>query len=188
MTHISDLAPNPKNPRKVTDDKLELLRNAMLEFGDLGCVVYNRKTKQIVGGHQRVKCVDPKASVTIERKFRKPTKVGTVAEGFVELEGERFKYREVFWDDAKEKAANIAANKGAGEFDLARLAEWMRDLGDISFDLDFTMFDDEERANFFSDNVKVSGHERKQKTDTNEKAIVCPHCKRKFSASSPARS
>ncbi len=146
----SELRPNPKNPRTITDKKLAMLKASLGEFGDLGAIVYNRKSKQLVGGHQRVKLLPEDASVTIETKYPKPTKTGTVAEGYVTFGGERFKYREVSWSESKEKAANIAANKGAGEWDMAQLGDWMRELGDFDsdLDLDLTMFDEKERAQF----------------------------------------
>lgn len=163
MTHnakqkltVGDLAPNPKNPRTITDAKLAQLKKALTEFGDLGGFVFNRKTKRIVGGHQRAKVFKNDSAVVIERKYPKPTKVGTVAEGHVLMNGERFKYREVYWDDVKEKAANIAANKGAGEWDFPQLTEWMKELAevDFDFDLDLTMFDEKERNKMLQASVE----------------------------------
>lgn len=148
---IEDLSPNPGNPRTITDAKLSALKKALEEFGDLGGFVFNRKTKQLVGGHQRAKLFDRDAEIVIEHKYKKPSRTGTVAEGYAVLNGERFKYREVSWDVQREHAANIAANKGAGEWDMPKLGEWIRDLGDFGFDLDLTMFDDEERKQFLAD-------------------------------------
>jgi DNA modification methylase len=137
---IEDLKLNPKNPRTITAEKLDMLKKAIDEFGDLGGFVYNQKTKQLVGGHQRAKVFGKGAQIIIEKKYPKPTRTGTVAEGFVDLKGERFKYREVKWDNTKETAANIAANKGAGEWDLPQLGEWFNDLRGAKYNLDLTMF------------------------------------------------
>ncbi len=163
-----DLAPNPKNPRKITDAKLEQLKKALLEFGDLSGIVFNRKSGQLVGGHQRVKTFDTDAPVTIVRKFKKPTSTGTVAEGYVELRGERFSYREVSWDKHREMAANIAANKGAGEWDLPQVGEWLKELGsfDVDFDMDLTMFDEEELKDFGM--IQVGAHTRVGATGVDE--------------------
>jgi hypothetical protein len=152
---LKDLQPNAENPRKVTDAKLAMLKKSLAEFGDLSGVVYNRKTKQLVGGHQRrhVLLSEP---FTITKKYPKPTKVGTVAEGFIIHKGEKFAYREVEWDALKEKAANIAANKGAGEWDFTKLGEWMDELDGSLFDLDLTMFDEMERKDLFSGEVEVT--------------------------------
>lgn len=146
--NVAQLKPNPKNPRTITDVKLGLLKKALNEFGDLGGFVFNRSTQQLVGGHQRAKLFDKKAAVTIDKRYPKPTKTGTVAEGFIVLKGERFRYREVQWDSIKEKAANIAANKGAGEWDFSELGNWFKEIDGLSFDLDLTMFDEDERARF----------------------------------------
>lgn len=155
MTQLSDLKPNLENPRTITDAKLKGLKKALLKFGDLGGFVYNRKSKQLVGGHQRAKLF-PQGEVVITRKYEKPTKTGTVSEGFVKLNGERHKYREVLWDQNTERAANIAANKGGGEWNQEILRDWMQDLSKQSFDLDSTMFDKSEREPFLASKKDVS--------------------------------
>ncbi len=52
---LGQLEGNPKNPRRITDKKLDMLKKAVSEFGDLSGIVFNRTTGQLVGGHQRVK-------------------------------------------------------------------------------------------------------------------------------------
>lgn len=138
---LKDLKPNPKNPRTITDAKLDQLKKALTEFGDLGGVVYNARTEQLIGGHQRSKLFSENAKVVIERHYDTPTRTGTIAEGYIEFEGERFRYRQVDWDVTKEKLANLAANKGAGDWDQILLAEWFTELGDLDVDLDLSMFD-----------------------------------------------
>ena len=107
---LAELKPNPKNPRKATDFKLELLQKSFEHFGSLSGVIYNRRTKRLVGGHQTSKTFKD-AEVTIEHQHEPPTAKGTVAEGYVLIDGERHPYREVDWDEQMEHAANIAANK-----------------------------------------------------------------------------
>ncbi len=153
-----DLSPNLGNPRSITPAKLEQLKRALAEFGDLGGIVFNRKTKQLVGGHQRTSLFSGTADITYVKKYTTPTPTGTVAEGYITTaEGERFSYREVLWDETKEKAANIAANKGAGEWDFPKLGEWMRELDDFAFDLDLTMFDEDERKELLATSGSGSG-------------------------------
>jgi hypothetical protein len=146
---LSQLKSNPKNPRRVSDKKLEMLKKTLFEFGDLSGIVFNRKTGQLVGGHQRVKVFSPASKIVITKQYQEPTRAGTVAEGHVEIDGEQFTYREVEWDENKEKAANIAANKGAGEWDFSQLSEWMLELDHINFDMDLTLFDPEELERLF---------------------------------------
>lgn len=165
MAKVNLLKPNPKNPRTITDKKLEMLKSSLAEFGDLGAIVFNLKSKQLVGGHQRIKLMSPDAEIIIERKFKKPTPVGTMAEGYVELDGERYKYREVWWDDVKEKAANIAANKGAGEWDMPELSTWLKEIDDFGFDLDLTMFDEDERTKVLMTKSPASTVEESDKDD-----------------------
>lgn len=164
---VKDLKPNPKNPRTITDAKLAQLRKALLEFGDLSGIVYNRQTDQLVGGHQRAKVFEG-GTVVIEHKFKKPTQVGTVATGYIMTDGERYSYREVSWPKAKEMAANLAANKGAGEWDLPVVGEMLKELGsfDVDFDLDLTMFDADELKEFGV--IDVAAHTRVGATGVDE--------------------
>jgi hypothetical protein len=148
---IKDLAPNPKNPRKITDARLQQLKKALYEFGDLGGFIFNRSTKSLVGGHQRSKLFDRDTEIRIEERYKKPTRTGTVAEGFVLLDGERHRYREVVWDAAKEKAAAIAANRNAGDWDNDLLRDWLVELDSFDVDLDLTMLDEFERNNIFKE-------------------------------------
>lgn len=181
---VSDLNPNPKNPRIVTDEKLSMLKKTVIEFGDLSGIVFNRKTKRLVGGHQRTKLNDEDTPVEITKKYSKPTKTGTVAEGFILLEGERFTYREVQWSEQREKAANIAANKGAGEWDLPQLSDWMKDLSsfDADFDMDLTGFDEDERQDFFKVASSSDDESENQKRATSKSRLehTCPECGCKF--------
>lgn len=181
---IKDLKPNPKNPRKISDEKLALLKKTLLEFGDLGGFVFNRETKQLIGGHQRAKIFNNDTEIVIEKMYKKATKTGTVAEGYVILNGEeRFKYREVAWDETREKAANIAANKGAGEWDLNLLSEWMIDLDSMGMDLDLTLFDEAERSDLLVPSLNPNfepGSESDQGALDKKNPVECPKCGETF--------
>lgn len=135
---VKQLKANEKNPRKISAKKREELRRTMLEYGDLSGVTWNSKTGCLVGGHQRVSQIDGNTKIVIEKKYSPPTRQGTVAEGFIEVEGERFKYREVSWDKQKETKAMLAANKVGGEWDRDILSIVMTD---IKFDVLNTGFD-----------------------------------------------
>lgn len=158
---IKNLSPNPKNPRSISDAKLKQLKKALKEFGDLSGFVFNKKSRQLVSGHQRSKIFDPSAIIEIVKTYSKPTKTGTVAEGHVELNGERHKYREVYWPEAKEKAALIAANKAAGSWNDELLAEALESLSSLGhdFDIELTMFDKDELSNLPSP-IMVGAHTR----------------------------
>jgi hypothetical protein len=136
-----DLAPHPKNPRTISPEALERLGRSMAAYGDLSGLVFNRRSGRLVGGHQRSRYLDPAATITILERLERPSPVGTVALGYVELDGERWAYREVDVDERTERAMNLAANAHGGRFDEFELAKalaelsagGMEDLGLVGF-------------------------------------------------------
>lgn len=50
---LADINPAAYNPRKITQHALVGLQNSILAFGELQPIVVNRRTGNIVGGHQR---------------------------------------------------------------------------------------------------------------------------------------
>lgn len=132
---IRDLKANIKNPRKITDKNRERLRQAYLKHGDLGGIVFNRRTGNLVGGHQRSSVLPGDAKIKIAEKFDKPTKTGTVALGFIEIEDERYSYREVDWSEEQEAEAMIAANSVAGEWDRELLSVLAADFKELDWSL-----------------------------------------------------
>lgn len=129
--NINDLRGNPDNPRTISEHDFKALKRSIDEFGDLSGVVLNVRTGQLVGGHQRVeafKALGGQKVVEVLTRYETPTIKGTVALGFVNYDGERFSYREVDWPEAKELAANVAANRITGEFDKDLLAKVTYDI------------------------------------------------------------
>lgn len=124
------LAPNPHNPRRITNEQREKLADSLKEFGDLGGIVYNLTTEQTVGGHQRVSQFRKARDFKIEimESFEEPLKDGTVSRGFITANQNRYAYREVQWTAAKENAANLAANQQGGEWDESKLTEMLKDM------------------------------------------------------------
>ena len=156
---IKDLRPNARNPRKITDEKLNQLKKALIEFGDLSGIIYNIRTKRIVGGHQRTKLIDDSAEIVREHTYNPPTNKGTVSEGYIIFDGEQLKYREVDWDENKEKAANICANRNAGQWDQDELKSIFNELYNVNYDLDLTMFDIIEVSDFIKiDKIDTDEH------------------------------
>lgn len=138
---LSDLTPAPYNPRKISDKKLAMLQKAMAEFGDLSGIIFNRRTGRLIGGHQRLKVFSPDWPISKEPH---EDVLGTVALGFIESPWGRWVYREVDWDDTKEKAANVATNKHGGEWDFPLLSELMVELDTGEFDMELTGFNEKE--------------------------------------------
>jgi DNA modification methylase len=124
-TVVAELRPAAYNPRKITDADLETLKKSMQKYGDLSGIVVNVRTGNMVGGHQRIKHLDPFWKI-VKRPYR--DKTGTVAIGHIETPFGRFSYREVSWDRRNERAANLAANKIQGDWDNEKLAPVLQEL------------------------------------------------------------
>ncbi|MCK9432123.1 MAG: hypothetical protein M0R00_04120 [Candidatus Omnitrophica bacterium] len=142
---VKDLKPAGYNPRKISPEKLAALKKSLEEFGDLSGIVFNVRTQTVIGGHQRIKNMDPTWKI-----IKKPQtdKTGTTAAGYIETPHGRLTYREVDWPVIKEKQANIAANQHGGEFDddlLKELLDNMK-LADPELDIELIGFDDDEMA------------------------------------------
>lgn len=116
MKTVAHLKAAPYNPRRIGKAQLAALGQSLKEFGDMGGIVFNRKTGHIVGGHQRVKQLDP--SWAIELLGEEGKQDDTCAWGWIHTPFGKLSYREVNWPIEKEQAANIAANAHGGEFDL----------------------------------------------------------------------
>jgi len=55
---VSELKPNPKNPRSISDDALSGLAASIQKFGLVEPIIMNETTGYIVGGHQRLKALE----------------------------------------------------------------------------------------------------------------------------------
>jgi len=126
-----------KNPRQITRDQYESLEQWLRELGDLGGIVHNIPTDEIVGGNQRGRIFGlDEARIVIEEEYDEPDEQGTVAWGHVLWEGHRYSYRAVVWDERTCEQANIVANKAGGSWDWDVLADKFEvgDLLDWGFD------------------------------------------------------
>jgi len=161
---VSCLKPAPYNPRIISENQLKMLEKSLERFGDLSGIVFNRRTKNIIGGHQRIKCFPSDAKI-VKKELDKPSRTGTVAEGYIEIDNERFAYREVDWDETTEKLANIAANKHGGDWDFLKLESILIELSNLpDLDLDLTGFDIKEIENIIKTvDVKSNQLELKSK-------------------------
>jgi DNA modification methylase len=118
---IERMNPAPYNPRKDLkpgDPEYEKLTRSIKEFGYVEPVVWNARTGNIVGGHQRLKVL----------KDLGETEAFCVV---VDLDGQ------------DEKALNVALNNISGEWDELKLAELLEDLQN-DIDVIITGFDQEE--------------------------------------------
>lgn len=113
----SELKAAPYNPRRITDAAREKLRKGIKKLKLLGPVQWNKRTGNVVGGHQRLRILD--------KLENRPDYLLTVAVNDL--------------DDKEEKEANLLLNNwtAQGEFDDELIKEILPGL-----DLDATGFDD----------------------------------------------
>ena len=136
MTSV--MRPAPYNPRKMSPEAAKALAVSMKEFGDLSGLVVNVRTGNIVTGHQRRSQLP--GDFTPEQTEQASDSVGTVGYGYGMAHGTRWPVRFVDWPEAKEKAANVAANSPLlqGEFSEA-LSPLLRDVAGSLPDLTRTL-------------------------------------------------
>ena len=125
---ITELIPAPYNPRKDIqpgDEEYEKLRRSLEEFGYVEPVIWNARTGNVVGGHQRLKVLRELGETEIDCVI-------------VDLSEER------------EKALNIALNKISGGWDKAKLNELLEDLQSTDIDITLTGFSSAELEKAFA--------------------------------------
>jgi DNA modification methylase len=120
---INKINPAPYNPRKDLkpgDREYEKLKRSIQEFDIVEPLVWNERSGNLVGGHQRLKIL------------RNELKAKEVEVSVVDLTPQR------------EKALNVALNKISGDWDLDKLRELLVGLDDGTFDVSLSGFDDTE--------------------------------------------
>ena len=110
---------NPRIDLKPGDKEYEKLKRSISEFGYVEPVIWNKRTGNVVGGHQRLK-------VLIDIGL---TEVDCVV---IDL------------DETREKALSIALNRIQGEWDEDKLSNLMAEFNATTFDVSLTGFDDQE--------------------------------------------
>lgn len=114
-----------KNPRRITDARLEDLKKWLAELGDISGVVHNERTNEIISGNQRTKIFKLEdCEIIITENYKKPTATGTTALGYILYNGEKFNYRRVRWTAKQSEKANIISNKAGGEWDQEKLIKF----------------------------------------------------------------
>lgn len=117
---------NPRKDLKPGDPEYEKLKRSIEEFGYVEPIVWNERTGNVVGGHQRLKILKELGRTEIEVTV-------------VDL------------DEIKEKTLNLALNKISGDWDESKLKDLLRDLEAEGADLDATGFEEYEIAEMIKD-------------------------------------
>lgn len=116
---LKDLRAAEYNPRKISDEALSGLKASLRSFGDISGIVFNKRTGNLVSGHQRVRALAEEHGDDIQI-FQEGY------EGRIKLpDGTHVRVRYVDWDESMEKAANVAANNPHTQ------GEWTLDVDDI---------------------------------------------------------
>jgi DNA modification methylase len=113
---LNPAAYNPRKDLKPGDKEYEKLKRSVSEFGIVEPIVWNERTGNIVGGHQRFKVLRDLGQTEIDCVV-------------VDL------------DENREKTLNIALNKIQGEWDEAKLAELFVGFDISNYDTTLTGFD-----------------------------------------------
>ncbi|MDR0531075.1 MAG: DNA modification methylase [Oscillospiraceae bacterium] len=107
---------NPRKDLKPGDAEYEKLLRSVEEFGYVEPVIWNERTGNIVGGHQRFKVL-------------------------VQLGYDEIDCVVVDLDEQREKALNVALNKISGDWDLPKLADLMHELEESGVSYEITGFE-----------------------------------------------
>ena len=132
---INELISPEYNPRQITDDEMEKLKNSINEFGYIAPIIVNKHNNHIIGGNQRYEALK--------------------SLGYTDVDV-------VFVDEPdlnREKALNIALNKISGEWDFVKLADIIDELELNDFDIPLTGFDEQELENFYIEEENPKEHE-----------------------------
>jgi hypothetical protein len=118
------MKPYAHNPRMLTQKRASELETSLSKLGDLSGIVHDLNSDSIIGGNQRMAVFGERTETVIITQYDAPDEQGTVAHGFIVWHGHRYAYRQVRWDEATAREANIRANLQAGEWDWQELAAW----------------------------------------------------------------
>ncbi|MCR8981628.1 ParB N-terminal domain-containing protein [Brevibacillus laterosporus] len=169
---IDKINPAPYNPRvdlQPGDVEYEKLKRSIEDFGYVEPLVWNQRTGNLVGGHQRYK-------ILVNEQGRREVEVSVVD-----------------LDEQKEKALNIAMNKISGDWDEEKLSQVLADLQDSDLDVTLTGFDEEE----ITELIEQFTYKNDEETEFTNKELnledysdekfdcICPRCGFLFNPKEP---
>lgn len=120
---IHSLVPADYNPRKISDEDYQNLKQSIDEFGVVSPILINLQDNTIISGHQRFDVLYYENNLSELYLIR----LGDVGWVFPDLELE-------IKDKNYEKALNLAMNRIHGEFDENLVNEVLADLEEVNLD------------------------------------------------------
>jgi len=151
---IEKLNPAKYNPRKDLqpgDPEYEKLKRSIEEFGYVEPIVWNKRTGNVVGGHQRLKILKELGRTEIEVTV-------------VDL------------DEIKEKTLNLALNKISGDWDLPLLKDLLQELDTGDFNIEITGFGEEEIERLMTQFAPIDIDDADDDGGQNKQLHICPKC------------
>lgn len=106
LVSTAELAGDGANPRTINEEGSAGLRASLKRFGDLSGIVFNRRTGELVTGHQRMQQIRGEYG-------ERDVELIDAESGMhgIRIDAEHyFPVRVVDWSQAKQRAANVAAN------------------------------------------------------------------------------
>ena len=128
---INELISPEYNPRQITDNEMEKLKNSINEFGYVVPIIVNKHNNHIVGGNQRYEALKQLGYTMIDVIYIDEPDIN------------------------KEKALNIRLNNLSGEWDTNKLQNILDDLKLQEFDVSLTGFNIEVQKFEFDDNPPI---------------------------------
>jgi DNA modification methylase len=140
---LSELREAPYNPRRISDEVLDSLGRSIERFGLVEPIVWNRRTGNVVGGHQRLKVLHAQG-------------VSETDVVVVDLAPE------------EERTLNLALNKITGDWDLPKLSAVLEELQLAEVDLNLTGFGQDEIGEIFAEARRELFSDREESFDAEE--------------------
>lgn len=135
VSQLNEAAYNPRISLEPGMAEYEKLKNSIDSFGVVEPIVWNKRTGNVVGGHQRLAVLKAEGRTSI------PCSVVDLSE-------------------KDERLLNLALNKIRGEWDLTKLKEILSGLDPE--DIDLSGFWDDEAAIILSDDIGADYHEEQE--------------------------
>ena len=140
---LAELREAPYNPRTISDEMLDSLSRSIERFGLVEPIVWNRRTGNVVGGHQRLKVLQAQ---------------GVEATDVVVVD----------LAPDEERTLNLALNKITGAFDLPRLSAVLEELQLAEVDLNLTGFGEDEIGEIFAQARQLLFGDQEERFDAEE--------------------